>query len=207
MTVKVYLSSYLFGEDVESLRPDSPPKRAGIVFNALDGFAATRLVNRTREFEPLESLGYDCSEVDLRDYFGDQRGLASRLLDVDLLWVVGGNTFVLARAIAQSGLRTALVQAAAERPFTYAGYSAGACVAGPDLEALSLIDDPAELPDGYSSEAPFECLGLIPFRVVPHWQSDHPESKLAALVAERLQQLGLTFQCLRDGDVMTVEAP
>ncbi len=204
--VKVYLSAYLFGEAIDALRPVTGHGNAGVVFNALDHFGSTRLRNVTREFGPLESFGYSCRELDLREYFGAPDSLVNRLHDVDLLWVVGGNAFVLARAIARSGLRSALSRTAEYKPFTYGGYSAGACVAGPDLTALDLIDDPAELPDGYSADMPAECLRLVPYRVVPHWRSVHAESERAELVAERLGEMGLPFRCLRDGEALIAEA-
>jgi peptidase E len=42
------------------------------------------------------------------------------------VWVVGGNAFVLARAMAAAGSREALLTVADRAGFTYAGYSARA---------------------------------------------------------------------------------
>jgi len=106
--VKLYLSSYLIGADRNALAElVETPGRAGLVFNALDGFA-DRLRIFARKSEDLSTLGFECEELDLRSYFDDLEGLSDRLSHLQFLWVVGGNTFVLARAMTQSRLGEAL---------------------------------------------------------------------------------------------------
>ena len=195
------------------LKPDSRPSalpdslrtgRAGIVLNALDQFGSSRARDYGRERHTFETFGYECEELDLRDYFSAPDELTQRVADLDLVWALGGNAFVLARAVTQARLGAAL-RAQVERPeFTYGGYSAGACVAGPDLRGIDLIDDPTVLPDGYAAETTPECLGLVPYRIVPHWRSDHPETDGASRAAAYLAQAGLAHRCLRDGDVINV---
>ena len=189
---------------METLRPTAGQGNAAVVFNALDHFGTSRLRTRIGSSN-LWSHSDACRELDLRHYFEVPRNLADALHDVDLLWVVGGNAFVLARAIAQSRLRSTLSEVARRRPFIYAGYSAGACVARPDLTAIDLIDDPTQVPEGYDAGVPFECLGLVAYRVVPHWRSPHPESERATMVANRLGEEGLSFRCLTDGEALISE--
>ena len=136
----MYLSSYRMGRHAERLRAPSGNGRAAIISNALDVFGATRMRNWDREASDLAQLGYASEELDLRQYFGDADGLARRLGSVDLIWAVGGNAFVLARAMTASGLGSVL-RPAMKRGLIYAGYSAGACVAGPDLRGVDLMDD------------------------------------------------------------------
>jgi dipeptidase E len=199
----MYLSSYRLGDNPEVLRRPDGNGRAGIVLNALDVYGETRATNIGREIADLESLGYRAEEVDLREYFDHHDALAERLSLLDLLWVVGGNSFGLARAIAQSGFRAALLPAMA-RGLVYAGYSAGTCVMAPDLEGIHLIDDPDCFPDGYDPDTPALTLGLLPFRVVPHWQSDHPETALADAAVAYLERHGLAYRTLRDGEAIVV---
>lgn len=199
----MYLSSYRLGNDPGILRHPDGDGRAGIILNALDVYGNTRAMNIGREVADLESLGYRAEELDLRDYVGDQAGLAGQLASLDLVWVVGGNSFGLARAMTASGFREALLPAM-DQGLNYAGYSAGICVMAPDLEGIHLMDDPDALPDGYDPGVPVTTFGLIPFRIVPHWRSDHPEAEVADLAVEYLERHELPYRTLRDGEAIVV---
>jgi dipeptidase E len=87
---------------------------------------------------------------------------------------------------------------------TYAGYSAGACVTGPDLEGIHLMDDPAVIPEGYDPSIPTDTLGWIPLRIVPHWRSDHPEAPAAEIASSYMEQQGLAHRTIRDGQVVVI---
>jgi len=119
--------------------------------------------------------------------------------------VVGGNTFVLARAMTLSGFGDVLRDRLADPSFVYAGYSAGSVVTGPDLDGIELVDDPTAVADGIPSGTPADALVLVPFRVVPHYRSDHPESPAIERVAEHMQARGLEHRCLRDGEALWVD--
>jgi dipeptidase E len=202
--VKLYLSSYRVGADRNALvELVESPGQAGIVFNALDGFA-DRLRIFAREMDDLSALGFDCEELDLRSYFNDLEGLRDRLSHLQFLWVVGGNSFVLARAMTQSRLGEALHGPLSEGRLVYGGYSAGSCAAAPDLHGIHLMDDPETIPDGYSANITPQTLHLVPWRIVPHWRSDHPESADAEKAVEYLRQSGLDFRTLRDGEALIV---
>lgn len=206
--MRLLLSSFLLspGARPAVLPPPGPERgRAAIVVNALDEYGDGRTRDLGREVRLWEAFGYECQELDLRAYFDSgPDGLRQRLDGLDALWVMGGNAFVLGRAVARSGLGGAL-RAQAHRPeFVYAGYSAGACVAGPDLRGIELIDDPGVIPEGYDPAAEPGCLNLVPYRIVPHWRSRHPESDKAEIAAEWLAGEGLEHRCLRDGEFIEV---
>jgi len=187
------------------LRPNGGSGRAGIVLNALDEFDGTRERDLPREQYTLERLGYVAEELDLRNFFEDRFRLRVRLRELDLVWALGGNSFVLARAMTQSGFVDALHHRLDDESFAYGGYSAGACVAGPDLQGIDLVDDASAVPPGYSAAIEPRCLDLIPFRIVPHWRSDHPESERVELAADHLAAEGLSYRCLRDGQALLVD--
>jgi dipeptidase E len=204
--MKLYLSSYRLGENPKALQQlVGRSGRAALVFNALDGSDAGRMRNFERERGDIAALGFECSELDLRDYFGDFAGLRERLERVDLVWVVGGNTFVLARAMTESCFGAAIVDALVNDRLVYAGYSAGICVTGPDLDGCHLMDEPDVIPDGYSRDAQPTTLRWLPWRIVPHWRSDHDEAPLAELAVEHLLVAGLPFQTLRDGQAFVID--
>ena len=115
--------------------------------------------------------------------------------------MVGKNTFVLARAMTQSRLGDALLGPMSDGHLVYGGYSAGSCVVTPDLEGIQLMDDPEVIPHGYSENVRPQTLHLVPWRIVPHWRSDHPESADAERAVEYLRQSGLDFRTLRDGEL------
>lgn len=167
--------------------------------NALDEYEQ-RLLSWDREADDLAQLGYRSEELDLREYWTDRSGtLASRLSSADLIWVVGGNAFVLARAATQAGLAAAL----RESPqITYAGYSAGACLASPDLRGIDAMDDPATTPPGYWEGMPAETLKLVATRVVPH-----AGSREAAAAAGYFRAHGHGFVEIADGEDLLMESP
>lgn len=163
-----------------------------IVMNALDEFEQ-RLASWDREAGDLNELGYSSTELDLRDYWGaSPTALRTTLSRADLIWVVGGNVFVLARAATRARLADAL----ADNPqLTYAGYSAGACLTSTDLLGIELMDDAETLPPGYGSEMPPSSLRLIDTRVIPH-----AGTETARAAATSLDRRDLNYMELRDGD-------
>jgi dipeptidase E len=206
--MKLYLSSLGLGDQAARLQALARPNgRAGVVLNAGDAEDSSRKAARRHEFRELARLGFSCDEIDLREYFSDNAGLADRLADYDLIWVAGGNSFVLARAMTQSGFDRAASARVASNALVYAGYSAGACVAGPDLDGCQLIDEPDELPRGYDPDVPTRTLGWVPWRIVPHFRSGHAESDAAEHAAKHLETAGLEHRVLRDGEVIVVESP
>jgi dipeptidase E len=201
----LYLSSYGLGADPTRLAAPTRGRRAVIVMNALDQFGATRTRDLAHETDDLASLGWDAVELDLRAFVGRSDELSQLLESVGLVWVVGGNSFVLARAMTAARLAALLRDRLQDPEFVYAGYSAGAVVAGPDLDGIQLVDDPFAAVEGVPPNAPAETLGLVPFRVVPHWRSDHPESPAIERVAAHVQSGGLEHRCLRDGEALWVD--
>ncbi len=157
--------------------------------NALDEFDQ-RLLSWDREANDLADLGYSSEELDLRDYWGaNSAKLPSTLRRADLIWVVGGNAFVLARAATQAGLAAAL---ATNQQLTYAGYSAGACLASIDLLGIELLDDAETLPSGYWPGMPWDALGLIDTRVIPHSGTEDAQAAAASLDGRQLSFIELS---------------
>jgi dipeptidase E len=203
--MRLYLSSYGLGENAAALRELAGEKaRTAVIFNARDAHRGERLKYLEREFSALRALGFSCEELDLRSYFDASDALRARLASYDLVFAVGGNTFVLARAMTESGFGAAIREQLAENRIVYGGYSAGACIVGPDLDGCHLIDEPDAVADGYSRDVRPESLGLVPWRIVPHWRSEHEESPRAELAVAHLLEAGLPFQTLRDGQAFVV---
>ena len=94
----------------------------------------------------------------------DARGLEA-LHSLDGVFVGGGNTFRLLRALQASGLLEEIA-ARARAGMPYMGASAGTNVATPSLKTTN--DMPIVQP------ARFDALGLVPFQINPHYIDPDP---------------------------------
>lgn len=205
LPVKLYLSSYRVGEHRQALRElVGAGHRAAVVANAHDAFVQPRSI-LGREVEDLAAIGFKADELDLRQFFGAPERLRKRLVDLDLLWITGGNSFVLTRAMNACGFSSAAETLVREDRLVYGGYSAGVCAIGPTLDGIHLMDEPEALPQDYPSRASAVPLGWVPWTVVPHWRSDHPESATADLAVDYLLHAGLPFRTLRDGSAIVID--
>ena len=205
--MRLYLSSYRVGDRAGSLLALlGDGKRAALIENALDLYSDdAREMHRRDIYDPaaeLASLGIATTRLDLRDYFGQPEALSEALGSYDLVWVVGGNTFVLRRAMKQSGFDDVITGMLDGDRIVYGGFGAGAVVAAPGLAGMQLFDDTGEVPAGYDPETVWDGLGLIDHAIVPHFRSPHPETAAAELVTRHLSGQGLRYRALRDGEVI-----
>ncbi len=203
--MRLYLSSYRIGSQPETLAGMvKGMRRAFIITNALDVSQDLERgrVGLQREVGDLTRLGIKSEELDLRAYFGMAEKLRRKIDQVEMLWVVGGNAFVLRRAMQQSGLDQILWEKQSETDFVYSGYSAGVCVITPTLQGLHLVDDPKVAPEGYNPEVIWEGLGMLPYCVAPHYHSDHPDTEMINLEVDYFIQHKILFKALHDGEVI-----
>jgi dipeptidase E len=205
--MRLYLSSERLGERAGALLDMIPEgSQVAVIANGYDGASAmAREIYRTEVYDPLaefKTLGLDPQEVDLRAHFGDAASLRQRLAPYDLVWVMGGNSFVLRRAMKQSGFDRIIRDMLESDAIAYGGYAAGAVVAGPTLRGLELMDDPFELPEGYDEPLIWSGLGLTPFAIVPHYQSRHPEAAAAEKVVSYMRARRTRFRAISDGEVI-----
>lgn len=125
--MKLYLSSYRLGDEVQKLgEMAGPNKKAAVIANAMDFLTdeVGRKQSAEREIEDLKVLGFEPEEVDLRDYFGQSEKLEAKLSEYGLLWVRGGNVFILRKAFKESGMDRWLARHKDDKELVYGGYSA-----------------------------------------------------------------------------------
>ncbi|MDB4977711.1 MAG: serine peptidase [Myxococcaceae bacterium] len=206
--MRMYLSSYQIGpaaRELSSLLRER--RRALIIGNALDGFGdeLRRRRNIARQVRELGALGCSCTELDLRHYFGRSEQLRSALACADLLWVHGGNSFVLKRAFEQSGAEPLLRELLQADALVYGGFSAAAMMVMPSLRGMDRCDEPDLVPPGYRPEFHWQALGLLPYAIVPHYRSKHPEAALMERAVAYLREHDLPYRTLRDGEALVVE--
>ena len=203
--MKLYLSSYKFGNSIQSLaNMMSNDKSIAIIQNALDAYTDLdrRKTSLQNDIEALAEIGLKPEELDLRNYFTRNIELKQKLSELGGVWVVGGNTFVLRRAFKESSMDKWLVGQKENKEFVYSGYSAGICVLAPTLRGIDLADDLVAAKELFNKEVLWDGLGLISYMPVPHYKSDHPESYLMEDVVSFMEREGLPYKTLRDGEVI-----
>lgn len=194
--MRLYLSSFRIGSHPDRLLElAGSGRRVALICNALDDRPPDiRQAGVAREVDDLTRLGLEVADVDLRH----GREAIRQLSTADVLWVRGGNAFVLRQAMADSGADAALVRLLETDAVVYAAYSAGACVLAPDLHGLELVDDlPATRDPIYSG------LGILDRPLVPHVNSPgHPETAACDRLSAQLTAAGQPHWALSDGDVL-----
>lgn len=206
--MRLYLSSFRIGaRSDELLRLLAGRKRTALILNADDyKDAVDRAMSLQREIEELQGIGLEPVEVDLRRYFGKARELRDTLTSFDLIYVRGGNVFILRRAFHQSGADEIILELLANDAIVYAGYSAGCCILGPTLRGIEeSADDPTIVPAAYQSPVIWDGLAVLPYAFAPHYRSDHPETTaIDTLVAYYITH-HIPFMALRDGEALVVD--
>lgn len=202
--MRLYLSSFRLGNKPEELLTlFEGRKRTAIILNAMDMVGREdRAASLAREVGDLTSIGLEPIEIDLRNYFDKPNALKEVLSSFDLVWVRGGNAFILRRAFRQSGADEIMKELLANDAIIYGGYSAGIDMLTPSLHGAELVDDPNIVPEGYESPIIWDCLGVLPYAIIPHYKSDHPESPAVDKSVEYLINNHLPFLALRDGEAI-----
>jgi dipeptidase E len=184
-----------------------PNARMAVITNALDYIPAIdRILYAQTQFDAVHYFndnGFDASLIDLRYYFGRPAALRELLLRYRVVCALGGNAFLLRRAMNESGFDSFITELLDNNGLIYSGWSAGACVAGSSLRGVDLMDKPDAEGDGYTpGKIIWEGLHLVPFTIVPHYRSDHVESASAERAVKFLEAHGLPFKAICDGDVI-----
>jgi dipeptidase E len=205
--MRLWLASHRIGEDLdELLTMVGPGARVAVVSNAIDFIPAEARESYARTVhDPMAAFrdaGLDAYDLDLRRFFGRPGAIAAELARVGLVWAVGGNAFLLRRAMRQSGFDAVAPDLVRQDRLVYGGWSAGACVAGPHLRGLELMDDPAVLAPGYDPAPVWDGLGLVDICILPHFRSEHPESEAAEAAASFMQANGIAHRTLRDDETL-----
>lgn len=207
--MKFYLSSYKLGNEVAKLKELIPVenKKTAYISNALDfsDDLERRKKSEQSDLEQLKELNLDIEIIDLRNYFNRQSELEEKLAEFSVIWVRGGNLFVLRQAMKLSGFDNILKNLIEKSNILYGGYSAGVCVLAPTLKGMELVDDPTAKPYGDKSKVIWDGLGILSYSVIPHYRSDHPESENAEKVVEYMIENKIPFKALKDGEVIIIE--
>ncbi|MFF0491098.1 Type 1 glutamine amidotransferase-like domain-containing protein [Nocardia sp. NPDC004068] len=205
--MRLFLSSYRFGAHYDRFAAlAGEPGPIAFVPNACDAWPAAWKGAITSDAAPLRRLGFRPEVVDLREYVGRTGELERTLRRFPVLWVRGGNTFVLRAQFARSGADLVLPALLGEDALAYAGYSAGACLLGPDLHGIEIADDPAEVRPACGIDVLWDGLGLVDRRIVPHVDSPGTDPDgVCTELARRFRAEGVAHWALTDDDAVVVD--
>lgn len=166
--MKLYLSSYRIPDRKalekligKSLRNTS----LALITNAKDYYSQRARDFKVNDFvKYLEDLGMDVDCIDLREFSGSNK-IEAKLSSVDLIWAMGGNTYVLRYEMKRSGFDRA-IKSLLKSGHVYGGDSAGALVAGLSIAGVESADEPE-----FAEEVITEGLSLVPFVILPHCEN------------------------------------
>lgn len=168
--MKLYLSSYRIptpSDLAALLGKELSQASVALIPNAKDYYS-----KRPWEFkvgsmvEHLQEFGLSVETIDLREY-RDENTLKQKLSEHDLIWAMGGNTYMLRYEMQQSGFEN-IIEDLLGKGIVYGGDSAGALVAGQSIAGVELADEPE-----FAEELLLDGLKLVPFVILPH--VDNPE--------------------------------
>lgn len=205
--MRLYLSSYEFGNQPEAMFKllKSHEKKVAIITNAVDLYPEDGIVQRLKnDIERFSEYGMSAERLDLRKYFGKSQELSRNMSKYGLVWVKGGNTYLLRVAMKLSGFDEYLKVALQNDSIVYAGFSAGCCVLSPSLEGFDIVDDPKVVNQVYREPADYSGLSILDFHFEPHYKSDHPESAEVDLELEYLEKQGIPYRTFRDGEALVI---
>jgi dipeptidase E len=204
--MRLYLSSQGFGNHLVKLQEMvGENKKVLFVDNAKDTLnQSERALHVAEKKLEFEEAGFEFYELDLRKYFGKAEQLAKIVAASGMVWVSGGNTFTLRRALHYSGLDMILVNDLKRDLFVYGGSSAGAIVVTKTLHGAEMGDDPYVVAEGYEEEIIWNGLSLVYPQLVPHYGSSWFGEEAQAMV-DYFEENGLKHVTLMDGEVYVVD--
>ena len=190
---------------LELVEPEMP---AAVIANAIDEQPPQeREEGVGRELGALSELGLSAEELDLREYFGASDRIAAALGRCGVVWVRGGNVFMLRYALAASGADAALLELLRQDALVYAGYSAGPCALGPTLRGFEDVDEPGAVERVHGAPPVWDGLGVLDYVIVPHVDSPgHPETDRCGALAARYRAEGVPHKTLRDGEALVIDS-
>lgn len=136
----------------------APPGRCRVAFvpTASHHYPERPWVDQDRA--ALVDAGFHVTDLELA---GQEIGeVRAALASADLVFVAGGNTFVLLREAIRSGFRD-VVPGLVRQGLIYVGSSAGSLLAGPTIDPARFGDDPDEAP-GFTERAGLGLVDVVP---------------------------------------------
>lgn len=130
-----------------------------------------------RQRRALEKLGLNVCLLDIS--VAESNEITAKLLNSDIIYIGGGNTFYLLQELKRSGADK-LIKKQVLLGKAYIGESAGAVVAAPCIDYIEDMDKRDAAPNLRDCSA----LGLVDFYTLPHMNS-FPFIRASRMIAEK----------------------
>lgn len=130
-----------------------------------------------RQRRALEKLGIKACVLDIS--VAESNEITAKLLNSDIIYIGGGNTFYLLQELKRSGADK-LIKEQVLLGKAYIGESAGAVVAAPCIDYIEDMDKRDAAPNLRDCSA----LGLVDFYPLPHMNS-FPFKRASRMIAEK----------------------
>ncbi|OFY37448.1 MAG: hypothetical protein A2Z69_03375 [Bacteroidetes bacterium RBG_13_44_24] len=143
----------------------------------------------------LSESGINFEEIDIDRKNEDE--LRKLLKDKNAIWVEGGNTFYLLKAVQESGFNR-VIKEQIEKGVIYIGSSAGSYIMCPTIE-MSTWKKPGEEKERFGI-TDLAALNLIPFLIKAHYNPS-----LEEFLKEKLANTKYPVKILKDGQAILVE--
>ena len=165
---------------------------------------ATDIVPNANQWVPsivkaLKEMGYDLNIIDLNKTEGNLGDVSKKFSDSDVIWICGGHTYYLRWLLKKTGVDKLIIEQV-NKGKVYAGWSAGAIVAGPTTLFFDIMGDN---PEDVIERIDYG-LGLTNYVIVPHMNNLEFE-KSARQVNDRLIKKGFETIELDDNQVAIIE--
>lgn len=165
--------------------------RVGYVTTASKGLDDISYLERHQKM--MRNMGIFFEQYDIEGK--NSTAMREFFADKNVVYITGGNTFYLLKAIRESGFDIVLRELI-DRGVVYIGTSAGAYVMGPSIETATWKESNRER----FSVTDFTGLGYVPFMLFAHYTSD-----IAERTAEKARTASHPARILKDGQGILVE--
>jgi len=136
--------------------------------------------------------------IDLQQWKDNLTGLRAKLARKDVLWMCGGNAFYLRWILKVTGA-DAIIRDLVGKGTVYAGWSAGAIIAGPTLRSFDSVEDLTVVPEVF-----FDALNLTNVVVVPHMDVQEFAEGMRQ-IDQQLRQAGFRTAPLTEAQALIVQ--
>lgn len=200
----LYLSSQKFGSNINVLKEwlKTHNNKILLIFNALDAKKKEKIDSNIEEdTKLLVEIGFDVKIINLQDYFGKFEKLEKEFFKYNSYCVMGGNVFVLRKAMEYSGFDVFLHKISSNPNYLYIGYSAGSAILSKNLKVLNIVDEPINFYNS-NDKTFYNGIGLIDYIFVPHYKSDYHKVKLIEEIIKKCKKENISFRAVKDGKVI-----
>ncbi|XOU94849.1 MAG: Type 1 glutamine amidotransferase-like domain-containing protein [Candidatus Kerfeldbacteria bacterium] len=142
----------------------------------------------------MNELKYDFTEIDIDNKTENE--VRKELKDFDVIYVEGGDTFYLLKAIRNCNFK-AIIEEKIEQGVIYVGSSAGAYITCPTIEMATWINSNNF---SYHGLTDFTGMSLVPFFIYAHY-----EEGVKDILKEKMRYLGCNTKILNDEQALRIE--